>query len=105
MWSAEQKKGLAIALVGHGVYAASQLLLGGASPSAAGYVGGAVATLLMVYGSALYVRGKGYASVWGLGGFLPFVGLGTLNRYRVHVALGQLVSRCAIDESTIVDAV
>lgn len=78
MWSADQKKGLGIVAVGHVLYLASLYLGDGAAPLLAARAVGAIAGLAMVGGSALYVRGKGYSPLWGLGGFLPFVGIGTL---------------------------
>jgi len=78
MWTAEQKKGLAIAAVGHVLYLASRSLVDGGAPEAASLALGALAALGMMAGSALYVRDKGYSPLWGLGGFLPFIGLGTL---------------------------
>lgn len=78
MWSVEQKKGLAIVFGGHLLYGASRYLLHASAPALAAYAVGFVAAVVMIYGSALYVRGKGYAALWGLGGFMPFIGIGTL---------------------------
>jgi len=78
MWTAEQKKGLAIVGVGHVLYAASRVMADDGAPHAAVLAVGAVSGALMMLGSALYVRGKGYSALWGLGGFLPFIGIGTL---------------------------
>lgn len=75
----EKQKGLAIALLGHLLYGASQYL-----SSAEDEVGllprglGIAAAAAMVLGSAYYVRSKGYGQLWGLFGFIPFLGLGTL---------------------------
>ncbi len=75
----EKQKGLLIALSGHVLYGASQYLAQGEAELSLLPRGlGIAAAAAMVLGSAYYVRSKGYGPTWGLFGFIPFLGIGTL---------------------------